>query len=141
MFILDTDHLTYLERGGHPIAERILKRMRLIPDECFATVISYEEQTRGWLNVLAKAKTLTHQVEAYRKLLGQLRNYCEMKILEFDESAATEFQTLRNQKIRIPTMDLKIAAIVQSHHATLATCNTRDFIKVPGLRFEDWTKE
>jgi tRNA(fMet)-specific endonuclease VapC len=36
-------------------------------------------------------------------------------------------------------MDLKIAAIVLSHDATLLSRNLMDFRKVPGLKVEDWT--
>ena len=141
MFILDTDHLSFLERGGHPIGGRILARMKQAPDQCFTTIINYEEQTRGWFSVLAQGKTVTDQIRAYEKMLAQLRNYCSVKVLLFDEKAATKFQDLKKSKVRIATMDLKIASITLAHSATLATRNSRDFIKVPGLRFEDWTKE
>jgi tRNA(fMet)-specific endonuclease VapC len=36
-------------------------------------------------------------------------------------------------------MDLKIAAIVLAHDATLLSRNLSDFRKVPGLKVEDWT--
>ncbi|MBI3822497.1 MAG: type II toxin-antitoxin system VapC family toxin [Planctomycetes bacterium] len=141
MFILDTDHLSFLERGSHPVGARILARMKSEPDQCFATIISYEEQTRGWFSVLAQAKTVTDQIRAYEKLLAQLRNYCSIKVLAFDEKAATKFQDLKRSKIRIATMDLKMASMVLAHDATLATRNFSDFVKVPGLKLEDWTKE
>lgn len=115
--------------------------MKRAPDQCFATIISYEEQTRGWFSVLAKAKTVTDQIRAYEKMLAQLRNYCSVKVLLFDEKAATKFQDLKRDKVRIATMDLKIASITLTQSATLATRNWSDFIKVPGLRLEDWTKE
>ena len=41
--------------------------------------------------------------------------------------------------IRIGTMDLKIAAIVLAHDATLLTKNLSDFRKVPGSKVADWT--
>jgi len=141
MFILDTDHLSFLERGNHPIGDRILARMKQAPDQCFATIVSYEEQTRGWFSVLAKAKTVAEQIRAYEKLLAQLRNYCSVNVLSFDEKAATQFQDLKRNKVRIATMDLKIASIALAHGATLATRNWSDFIKAPGLKLEDWTKE
>jgi tRNA(fMet)-specific endonuclease VapC len=59
-------------------------------------------------------------------------------ILAWEESAVKEFESLRQRKIRIGTMDLKIASIVLAHHATLLTANLRDFQQVPGLRAEDW---
>ena len=43
------------------------------------------------------------------------------------------------QRVRIGTMDLKIAAIVLAHDATLLSRNLSDFRKVPGLKVEDWT--
>ncbi len=36
-------------------------------------------------------------------------------------------------------MDLKIAAIVLTHDATLLSKNLSDFRKVPGLKVADWT--
>ena len=66
-------------------------------------------------------------------------DYSTINILDFDEEAAAELQRLRSMKIRIGTMDLKIAAIVLVHDATLLTRNLVDFRKVPGLKAEDWT--
>lgn len=53
--------------------------------------------------------------------------------------AAAEFERLRKQRIRIGTMDLKIAAIALANNATLLSKNLRDFGKVPGLKVEDWS--
>ena len=55
MYLLDTDHLSVLERGGAG-AERLRRRLQAVPpQEVAATVVSYEEQTRGWLSYIAKA--------------------------------------------------------------------------------------
>ena len=59
-------------------------------------------------------------------------------VFEFDARAAAEFQWLRSLKLRIGTMDLKIAAIVLRHGATLLSANLRDFRQVPDLTVEDW---
>jgi tRNA(fMet)-specific endonuclease VapC len=45
---------------------------------------------------------------------------------------------MRRQGVRIATMDLKIACIALEHDALLLTRNTKDFSRVPGLRFADW---
>jgi predicted nucleic acid-binding protein len=50
-----------------------------------------------------------------------------------------EFQRLCVRRVRIGTMDLKIAAIALANDATLLSRNLPDFAKVPGLRVEDWS--
>jgi tRNA(fMet)-specific endonuclease VapC len=59
--------------------------------------------------------------------------------LTFDEAAAVIFQQLRRARLRIGTMDVKIAVIVLSRNATLLTRNLVDFRQIPGLQIEDWT--
>jgi tRNA(fMet)-specific endonuclease VapC len=61
--------------------------------------------------------------------------------MAFDERAAAEFARLRKAKVRIGSMDLKIASNAPVHDALLLSANLRDFEKVPGLRVEDWLKE
>jgi len=89
---------------------------------------------------MARAKSLAQQVEAYAKLKVHLVSYRNILVLDFDESAANEFQRPRRLRIRIGTMDLRIAAIVLAQDATLLSRNLSDFRKVPGLKVEDWTR-
>jgi tRNA(fMet)-specific endonuclease VapC len=140
MFILDTDHISLLERTTSTEAQRLDYRLEQVdPQQIATTIITYEEQTQGWLSYAAGARTLVQQVTAYKRLSRHLDLYRRIRVLEFDERAATEFQRLRQSRIRIGTMDLKIAAVVLAHDATLLSRNLRDFHKVPGLRVEDWT--
>jgi len=60
-----------------------------------------------------------------------------------DQDVATtiitvRFQGLRPQRIRIGTMDLKIAAIALIYDALLLSANLRDFQQVPDLRVANW---
>lgn len=73
-----------------------------------------------------------------RKLLVFLGHFT---ILPLDNRSADNFDSLRKQKVRIGSMDLKIAAIALAHDALLLTANTRDFGRVPGLRFANWLDE
>jgi tRNA(fMet)-specific endonuclease VapC len=59
-------------------------------------------------------------------------------VLPWGADAADMLQSLRKQRIRIGTMDLKIASIVLTHDAMLLSRNLRDFEKVPSLRVENW---
>jgi tRNA(fMet)-specific endonuclease VapC len=138
MILLDTDHITLLQRGS-AAGQNIRNRLKLLGLSASppTTVISYEEQIRGWMKELAGARSVVEEVEVYRRLKAHLAFFSTLEVLEFDAHAATEFQRLRSQKIRIGTMDLKIAAIALAHHATVWTRNAVDFRKVPGLRIED----
>jgi len=49
------------------------------------------------------------------------------------------FEQFRKQKIKIGRTDLRIAATVLQHGATLVTENTRDYMQVPGLKIVCWS--
>ncbi len=141
MHILDTDHLSLLGRANSMEAQRL--RFRLAgfkTDERVTTIITFEEQMRGWMAHLARARVLARQVEAYKQLKEFLDRYLKVAVLEFDETAAVEFERLQRLRLRVGTMDLKIAAIALAHSATVLTRNIKDFGLVPGLRVEDWTR-
>jgi tRNA(fMet)-specific endonuclease VapC len=66
-----------------------------------------------------------------------LENYRFIPLLDFDAAAAVEYQRLSRSRLRVGSMDLKIAAITLANDATLITRNLSDFRKVPGLNIED----
>lgn len=141
MVVLDTDHVSLLERDDSPAGQRLRARLSALDPALRATtIITYEEQTRGWIAYMARAKTAIQEIEAYARLKRHLRNYRNILVLDFDERAAVEYQQFRRSRIRIGTMDLKIAAIVLAHDATLLTMNLSDFQKVPGLKVADRTR-
>jgi tRNA(fMet)-specific endonuclease VapC len=140
MVVLDTDHLSLLLLAESEAAEKIAMRLasRHIR-ELTTTIVTYEEQTRGWLAQISRAKNLPQEIEAYRRLMTSFQDFCTMEVLDFDDEAAAEYRKLRGMKVRIGTMDLKIAAITLAHGALLLSRNLRDFKRVPGLDVEDWT--
>ena len=77
---------------------------------------------------------------AYRNFHTTYRFFSEMNVLDFDHRALTHYQNLKKQKIRIGSQDLKIGAIALTHQMTLVTRNSKDFIQIPDLTVEDWTK-
>jgi tRNA(fMet)-specific endonuclease VapC len=140
MVVLDTDHLSLLERQDSSASQRLRGRLSgLDPVLRATTIITYEEQTRGWMAYMARAKTVPREIEAYARLNAHLRNFRNILVLDFEEQAAIEYQRLRHSRVRIGTMDLKNAAIVLANNAILLSRNSSDFRKVPGLKLEDWT--
>jgi len=139
MIVLDSDHLSVLEYPEADQALRLRDRLRRSADrDIHATAVSLEEQMRGWLAAIRGVQEVRRQVTYYSRLVGLVRFYANWRILPFDDQAAEEFQRLRRERVRIGTMDLKIASIALVHDATLLSANLRDFEQVPGLHVEDW---
>jgi tRNA(fMet)-specific endonuclease VapC len=140
MYLLDTDHITLLDRGG-TAGERLRIRLAVLPPaEVVTSVISYEEQMRGWLAYIAQLREVERQAIGYQRLTQMLEFYCMTPLLPFDAPAIAHFQLLWRQRPRIGTMDLKIAAIALAHNATLLSRNLVDFGTIPTLQVEDWTR-
>jgi predicted nucleic acid-binding protein len=63
--------------------------------------------------------------------------------LPLDEGVAQVYAVLdaktRSRGKPRPVVDLLIAATAEHHGLTLATLNSRDFGKIPGLLVEDWS--
>lgn len=139
MVLLDTEPMTVLERET-PEAKLLKARLKSIPlDDIGTTIISYEEQTRGWLAYIANMNSEEGRIRAYILLKKRLAIYCKTAVIEYDEKAAAVFESLNLAKIRVGTMDLKIASIAIANDALLLTRNLSDFNKIPGLRVEDWS--
>jgi tRNA(fMet)-specific endonuclease VapC len=139
MYLLDTDHISIFDRGGRSAQPLLAKLTRIPQDQITVTIVTYEEQMRGWLSYIAKATTIEAQIIAYQKLEKQLINYRNIDVISFDDRAGKIFQDLRKTYPRLGTMDLKIASIAIVHRATLLTRNTKDFGQIKNLVIEDWT--
>jgi tRNA(fMet)-specific endonuclease VapC len=138
VIVLDTDHLSvfaFPESSGH---QTLSNRIRNSVDQFGTTIVCLEEQLRGWLAAIKKKQDPSQQVSPYRRLEELWEFFGAWKILPFDERAADLFKTLRKERLRIGSQDLKIAAIALTWDALLLSANLRDFRQVPGLRVENW---
>jgi tRNA(fMet)-specific endonuclease VapC len=109
------------------------------PTDFVLSVVSLHEQVLGAHSFINRAQTNTGTIRGYALLLEILEGFAEAPVLPFDVEAITVFDELRGQRVRISTMDLRIAAIALSRNLILLTRNVGDFSKVPGLVTEDWT--
>ena len=140
-YLMDTDHISLIARAG-PEGARILARIAALPPASVAvSIISYEEQMRGWMAQIARTPSVDRQLDAYSRLNRLREYYCLTPVLAFDDEAVAEFQTLWLGRLRVGTMDLKIAATALANKMTLITRNSSDFGKVSGLTVEDWSGE
>src|SRR5665213_1676929 len=96
MILLDTDILTLVQRDESAEALRVRARIAELPPEEHAatTIITYHEQSRGWLAYIAKARTKPQQVYAYSLLALHLDNYRGIPVLPYNTAAADLFDEL-----------------------------------------------
>ena len=140
MIILDTDCLSLLERQTGTAYLQLQSKLDEFPsDEIATSIVTFEEQMRGWLAYLAKMRSIDEQVIAYETLKQYFDYFKTLTIVGFDKKAAMIFKHLRAQKIRIGAMDLKIASIALANDAILVSRNLVDFERVPDLNVNDWT--
>jgi len=138
VLVLDTDHLAEFDDASAAGA-RLNERLLASGEELAATIVSVEEQLRGWLAQIHRLHADPYaQIPAYARLQRRLEFYADWTVLQWDAGSAELFADLRRQGVRIGSMDLKIACIALAHSAILLTRNSRDFAQVPGLRMENW---
>lgn len=139
LYILDTDIAGFIQ-SGHPI---VLEHIKLLSADSsiVTTIITFGEDLSGWMPACRRATDGKTRAQAYSRLYRGIRFYNQISCLPFDDAAANVFDDLRSQqKLRIGTNDLSIAAITLSVGGVLITRNTKDFERVPNLVFEDWTR-
>ena len=139
MILLDTDHLTLLKYTANPRCQALTARMQASSDQDMTTtIISVEEQWRGWFAVIARHRDVRRQVKPYEELVELHAFLSDWTIIPFDDAAAYRFEQIRAAGVRIGTMDLKIASIALVRDALVLSANLQDFQKVPGPRVENW---
>jgi tRNA(fMet)-specific endonuclease VapC len=112
---------------------------RYAATDFFVTITSFHEEILGWNAYIAKATKINGVVKGYGRLLQILTDFNAAQILPFDDAAAAQFTRLRQQKVRIGTMDLRIASIALTRSMILLSRNVSDFNQVPTLQVQDWT--
>lgn len=139
-YLLDTDHLSILQRQVGEDYNNLTKRMaRHLLSDFAVSVVTFHEQMLGSYAYINRARTLNQVVKGY-EIMGQIvSDFKVLPIASFDAGAATAYAELESQRLQLAKMDARIAAIALSRNLILLTRNHRDFGKVAGLVLEDWT--
>lgn len=138
MIAFDTDVLSRLLYGDRTLLARAAQ---LEPGEQSVPIVVLEEIMRGRLNSIRQAESkrtgtpLERAYELFERTFTRLRH---VAVLPYGAAAHGQFQGWRRQKLRLSTHDLRIASICVAESATPATCNRRDFERVPELTVEFW---
>lgn len=136
LWIFDTDHATLFQQGNPQIVQRVSE---VNPKDIAITIVTFEEQMYGRLNRIRRATSGDEIISAYASLRKTINYLTDFELLDFDLDAENYYREFLRQKIRVGTQDLRIAAIALAKSGILLTRNRRDFERIPGLRFEDWS--
>jgi tRNA(fMet)-specific endonuclease VapC len=127
-YLFDTDHLSVLQQQSEPDYSALLRRIVSHPQtDLNLCVISFHEQILGCHTYVSRARTAANVVRGYSMLSRLLDDYASAVVLPFCPAAAVEFDKLLSFRIRIGTMDLRIASIALARKLILVTRNTSDF--------------
>ena len=132
-YMLDTNIVAYAKNKRPPcVLKRLLEHD---PSEICISAITMAELDFGVFNSSNPEKN-------HMALLLFLSG---ITVLPFDKAASLEYGSIRHYLKTSGTIiggnDMLIAAHARSMDITLVTHNTKEFSRVPGLKFEDWAKE
>ena len=131
MIAFDTDVLTEILLGNASYGARAAA----IPaHEQAVPVIVVEEIMRGRLNIIRQAEANQAKISlarAYALFEQTFRDFQQLHILSYTAQAEQMYGQWRQEKVRVSTHDLRIAAICVVHGATLISRNRRDYEQIP----------
>lgn len=130
MFLLDTNICIYAINGRHPkLTEKLLS---IHPSEIFISSITVGEMEYG------AAKS--HWGERTRQIMHAfLANYDTLPFTDQDAALFGAFRAqLESSGIMAGVLDVMIAAQGVTNNLTVVTHNTREFIRIPGIKLDDW---
>ncbi len=129
LYLLDTDICVWALRLRDPVASRVHSRS---PDDLAVASMTEAELRFGAL----KSNDPTGGIAQVEACLNT-----GIAVLPFDSDAARRHAEIRYalRAGRIGDRDLVIASVALANGLRLATGNVREFGRVPGLVWEDWT--
>ena len=139
-FLLDTDHISFLQRRSGPEYAALAARVaQHAPADLAFSIVSFHEQVLGGHTFISRARSPGDVIRGYRLLSEIIQGFAAAPVLPFDPAASAALDGLRASRLRVATMDLRIASIALSRGLVLLTRNLADFGQVPGLVTQDWT--
>lgn len=132
--LLDTSVFSQPVRNARSRVAAAVSRWQKLGDARLAVSIVAYAETRLGIELAGNAQM---RATFTRALEGRL------KLLETDQSVWNEFVLMKARQTQIGQpvndFDLLIAATARVHNLTVATLNRRDFSRIEGLAWEDWS--
>jgi tRNA(fMet)-specific endonuclease VapC len=141
IYLLDTTTLTHL-RHRHPGVYSMYSRHNdpMSGDIVGVASVNVEEVLTGWLGYLQRSRTPQEEQYASQMLNDTVYSLARFALYAMTDAAVIRHVALRKLKLNVGRNDLRLAALAMELGATVVTDNIRDFARVPGLLWVDWTK-
>src|ERR1700733_5332036 len=123
-FLLDTDIIS-LAQFGHP---KVIARMAAHSDSLIhLSVVSFQEQMRGWLGRFNKLNSAAKLADWFDRLVNRIFSvWKRYGLLPFPEPAILRFEHFRSLRLGVGLMDLRISVIALENGLTVVTHNLSD---------------
>ena len=132
MYMLDTNMISFLirDRGGELFRkfEKVYQKDKIVISSIVYAEVLYGVKKKNSPKLQSRVKSLLSLFD----------------ILPFDKKAGEVYADIRDnlssRDITIGANDMLIASHSKSLDAILVTSNTKEFLRVNGLKIEDWSK-
>jgi tRNA(fMet)-specific endonuclease VapC len=135
LYILDTDIFSLWATNNVVVRARVAAHPR---SDVAISILTVEEALVGWLTALRQVKTNDRRAVIYDRMTLTAAAMADLQSVSCSLAALDRYDQLLKLKLGVGGFDLRIAAIVLEHKATIVTRNLSDFRRVPGLTCEDW---
>ncbi len=137
IYLLDTTTITHIQYN-HPRVLAALTAHAL--DTISISSVNMEEMLGGWIRRIPQSRTPRDEAIASVLLTESVIFLAGFSLVPITDVAINRYETLRRMKLNVGRNDLRLAACALELDAIVATNNIRDFGRVPGLKWVDWTK-
>ncbi len=121
--------------------KRVLARIQQAPaSDVWLSSIAVEENMRGALNLIHRGRDKATSPSAHEFLKRLLFHLCDYRIQPYDEQAARVYASFTAKTKLVGSQDCRVAASAIAADMIVVTVNRKDFSRIPGVQFEDWSR-
>jgi tRNA(fMet)-specific endonuclease VapC len=138
-YLLDRDivsvHLR--ERAKYPQLQRRI--LQSPPQDLWISIVGVEEALQGALSLIHGDRLTRRVIERYAFLERIYEDLQKFRIAAYDAAADAVYRSLPSGSPPIGVNDRRAGATAIARRFIVVTRNVRDFSRIPGVQFEDWT--
>ncbi len=139
MYSLDSDTVNNLLRANPNIARRV---RAVNPVDLRVSTIVLEEVVGKQINHLNTLRSQRRPLTRASQFLAELTiALSAFQILPYSDEAEQLYQSWPAKQKRVGPNDCRIAASAIVAGLIVVTCNQKDFSTIPGLVWQDWSRE